>query len=46
MGVVNWEFLGIFEVNIKGIWNLLEVCCWVGGVSCIVIVFSDKVYGD
>lgn len=46
MGVVNREFLVIFEINIKGIWNILEVCCRIGCVSRVIVVFSDKVYGD
>jgi len=38
--------LSTWESNIRGTWNILEVCRRVGGVRRLVVASSDKAYGS
>ncbi len=46
VSVANRDPLSTFETNIKGTWNLLEVCRQNQGVRQIVVSSSDKAYGE
>jgi len=37
--------LGTFSSNIRGTWNILEVCRKAGSIQAIVVASSDKAYG-
>jgi len=45
VGVANNSPLSTFESNIKGTWNVLEVCRLNRNVKRIVVASSDKAYG-
>ena len=44
--IANRNPLSTFETNIKGTWNVLEVCRRAPLVKRIVVASSDKAYGD
>ena len=46
VGVANRNPISTFETNIKGTWNLLEVCRRNPKVKRIVVASSDKAYGQ
>ena len=45
VGVANKSPISTFESNIKGTWNVLEVCRLNTNVKRIVVASSDKAYG-
>jgi len=46
VGIANDNPLSTFESNIKGTWNILEVCRKASKVKKIIVASSDKAYGD
>ena len=38
--------IGAFRTNIQGTWNILEASRVLGNLDCILIVSTDKVYGE
>lgn len=46
VGIANNNPLSTFESNIKGTWNILEVCRKAPKVKKVIVASSDKAYGD
>src|SRR5450759_4840589 len=46
VGIANANPLSTFDANIRGTWNLLEVCRRAKTVEAIVAASSDKAYGS
>ena len=46
VGIANQSPLSTFDTNIRGTWQLLEVCRQTSWIESVVVASSDKAYGE